>query len=195
MTETIEDVLQFWLHEVGEGGWYAQDDALDARITDRFEGTWERAAAGRLRHWGYCPRGMLAFLIVTDQFPRNMFRGQREAFQTDKAALAAARQAIMRDYDLAFDGPERQFFYLPMMHAESVSYQEQGVRQFLLKMPQATDNLLHARAHREVIRKFGRFPYRNDALGRRSAPAETRYLDAGSYGATVRALQAETPDR
>jgi len=189
MNETIESVLQYWLEEVGQEKWYEQDAALDEDITSRFESTWQQAANGELIHWMRSARGTLALLIVTDQFSRNMFRGRGTSFGTDNLALSAARHAITRNDDQVFTGPERQFFYLPYMHSESLSHQERAVRLFMLKMPDSKDNLFHARAHRQVIRTFGRFPYRNEALGRVSTPAERRYLEEGAYGSTLRALQ------
>jgi uncharacterized protein (DUF924 family) len=141
-----------------------------------------------LDHWAFCPRGTLAFLIVTDQFPRNMFRDDPRAFSTDAIALEAASRAIARNFDQDVSEPERQFFLLPFMHSESLTMQERGVRLFMMRMSPENQNLLHARAHRKVIRDFGRFPYRNSALGRNSTNSERAYLDAGGYGHTVNAL-------
>ncbi len=120
-----------------------------------------------------------------------MFRGSGRAFASDKVALAAAKQAISRDWDLRIDPPARQFFYLPLMHSEVLSDQDRCVRLMLDRMPErGGSNLLHARAHRQVIRDFGRFPYRNDALARHSTPKEQAYVAAGGYGATVREMTA-----
>ncbi|MBJ3761842.1 DUF924 domain-containing protein [Maribius pontilimi] len=186
---TPEEVLSFWLDEVGPSGWYATDDALDSKIVEQFGETWERASEGGLSLWLTYPTGTLAYLIVTDQFPRNMFRGDPRAFAMDRFALAAAKIAIARGWDLRIDPPARQFFYLPLMHSENLSDQDRCVRLFLTRMPEAENNLLHARAHREVIRDFGRFPHRNAVLGRATTPSERTFMDEGGYGATVRALQ------
>ena len=186
------DVLSFWLDEVGPDGWYSVDEDLDARVRDRFEGLWEKATEGALSLWLTYPSGALAYVILTDQFPRNMFRGQGKAFSTDKVALAVAKSAIDRDWDLKIDEPARQFFYLPLMHSENLVDQERCVRLMCQRMPQhGASNLMHARAHREVIRQFGRFPYRNVALSRATTTQEQAYVEAGGYGATVRALQKE----
>ncbi|TDK49868.1 DUF924 family protein [Antarcticimicrobium luteum] len=185
-----EEILEFWLDEVGAKGWYAQDDALDARIRDRFEKTWEAARDGRFSLWLTYPSGALAYIILTDQFPRNMFRDDSRAFSTDRAALAAAKSAIDKCWDMKIDEPSRQFFYLPLMHSENLCDQERCVRLLCQRMPQTgASNLLHARAHREVIRKFGRFPYRNAALSRATTRPEADYVSAGGYGETVRELQ------
>lgn len=186
-----EDVLSFWLDEVGEDGWYRQDEALDAAITERFHAAWMAAAEGTYSFWLTYPSGTLAYIILTDQFPRNMFRGSGKAFATDRASLTAAKAAINKGWDLKIDEPARQFFYLPLMHSENLCDQDRCVRLMHERMPQSGDaNLLHARAHREVIRKFGRFPYRNDALERATTELENAYVSAGGYGQTVRLLQA-----
>ncbi len=186
-----EDVLSFWLDEVGPEGWYLQDDALDAQIRDRFLETWQAACDGKFSLWLTYPSGSLAYIILMDQFPRNMFRGSARAFASDKVALAAAKCAVDKSWDLKIDEPARQFFYLPMMHSESLCDQERCVRLMCERMTQSgPGNLLHARAHREVIRKFGRFPYRNAALERPTTELEAVYVSNGGYGATVRELQA-----
>ncbi|EEE38611.1 hypothetical protein RKLH11_2454 [Rhodobacteraceae bacterium KLH11] len=188
-----EEVLSFWLDEVGPKGWYLQDDALDAQIRDRFLTTWQAACEGRFSLWLTYPSGVLAYIILMDQLPRNMFRGSKQAFASDRAALAAAKCAVDKGWDLKIDEPARQFFYLPMMHSENLCDQERCVRLMFERMTESGDsNLLHARAHREVIRKFGRFPYRNDALERATTEHEAAYVSSGGYGSTVRELQAAT---
>lgn len=178
----IERILEFWLDEVGPEGWYRSDKALDRRTVELFSGLWVRAAAGELCRWGTTARGSLALLILTDQFPRNMFRGTWRAYSTDPIARRMARKAIERGHDRATPEPERQFFYLPLMHSEALPDQERCVRMILTKMPaHGGDNLPHAVQHREVIRKFGRFPSRNAALGRRDTEAERAYRAAGGY--------------
>ncbi|WP_299944695.1 DUF924 family protein [uncultured Ruegeria sp.] len=186
-----EEVLSFWLDEVGPEGWYLQDEALDARIRDKFLTMWKDAGEGKFSLWLTYPSGSLAYIILMDQLPRNMFRGSKQAFASDRAALAAAKCAVDKGWDLKIDEPARQFFYLPMMHSENLCDQERCVRLMLERMPESGDsNLLHARAHREVIRKFGRFPYRNDALDRPTTEHEAAYVSGGGYGSTVREMQA-----
>ncbi len=186
-----EDILEFWLDTVEEKDWYLQNDALDAQIREKFLKTWQEASEGSHSLWLTYPSGALAYIILTDQFPRNMFRGSDKAFATDCAALAAAKAAVDRKWDLRIDEPARQFFYLPMMHSESLTDQERCVRLIKERMPTCgASNLQHARAHREVIRLFGRFPYRNAVLRRPSTEPEMAYVEAGGYGETVRGLQA-----
>ena len=187
--KTPQDILTFWIDEVGPEGWYKQDDTLDATIRDRFGATYDAGMEGRFGLWLTYPNGVLAYVILLDQFPRNMFRGDAASFRSDQIALAAAKQAIHRGWDLRVDEPARQFFYLPLMHAENLCDQDRCVRLMKERLPGGEDNLLHACAHREIIRRFGRFPYRNDVLGRASSPAEAAFMENGGYGALVRDLQ------
>ena len=188
-----DEVLAFWLDECAPSDWYNGSEALDQKIRDRFETTWNAAREGALSLWLTYPTGTLAYIILTDQFSRNMFRGSGKAFSTDAAARAAAKQAISRGWDMKVDEPARQFFYLPLMHSECLSDQDRAVRLIKTRMPEGGDsNLLHAKAHREVIRQFGRFPYRNDALDRETQAAEAAYLKAGGYKVTVEQLQTAT---
>lgn len=187
---TPDEVLAYWLDEVGSDGWYARRGDLDEAIRGRFAGLWERASEGRLSSWLTCPGGTLAYILVTDQFPRNMYRDDARSFALDRAALAAAKMAISRGWDMKIDEPMRQFFYLPLMHSENLCDQDRCVRMMLTRLPEhGGPNLLHARAHREVIRRFGRFPHRNVALNRKTQPAEQDYIDRGGYGATVNEMR------
>ena len=182
MQSEIERVLSFWIDEVGPGGWYQPGDALDARIRSQFLGLWEDAVAGKLDRWITSPKGALALIILLDQFPRNMFRGEGAAFRSDPLALGFAKRAIGLRHDRRTPEPQRQFFYLPLMHSENLPDQERCVRMIMLGMPECgDDNLPHAVKHREVIRKFGRFPSRNAALGRSDTDAELAYRAEGGY--------------
>lgn len=187
-----EDVLEYWLDDVGPDGWYTADDGLDAEIRAKFETAWHRAVDGSYGLWLTYPAGALAYIILTDQFPRNMFRGTAQAFASDKNARAAARIAIGRDWDLAITEPARQFVYMPLTHAEAVFDQDRAVRLFKGRMPGSASMLLHACAHRAVIRKFGRFPSRNEALNRETTANEAKWLAEGGYGAELRALEAQS---
>jgi uncharacterized protein (DUF924 family) len=185
--ENAEAVLDFWLG-AGPEAWYRQDDAFDAEITARFASLWEQGAAGALdAPWATTPRGALALIVLLDQVPRNMFRGEARAFHSDARALSVACQSLDRGWDMRVDGPERQFFYMPFMHSERLADQDHCVGLFAERMP--GDNLLHARAHREIIRQYGRFPYRNAALGRKTTEREQSFLDAGGYGSILNELK------
>ncbi len=181
MERTAQDILDFWLDEIGPEGWFNGPPELDQAIRDRYLALWETARAGGLDGWQVAPRPCLALLILIDQFPRNMFRNDPRAFATDARALAIAKQGIERRQDAGFDFPARGFFHLPLMHSENIADQERCVRLSVLTGAPAS-SLHHARAHRYVIRRFGRFPYRNAALGRTSTPEEEAFLEAGGYG-------------
>ncbi|MEX5730200.1 uncharacterized protein Ga0609869_003553 [Rhodovulum iodosum] len=186
-----DEIIDFWLKEVGPKGWYGGGEELDTEIRTRFKSDWESAHAGEYHEWPTNPRGAMAYLILTDQLPRNMFRGDWRSFATDVLARAAAKQAIEHHFDMRFPEPERQFFYLPLMHSECLMDQDRCVRLMLTRMPETgAENLLHAKAHREVIRRFGRFPTRNEALHRGSSDPEVAFLDQGGYGRCVEELRA-----
>lgn len=191
MTHQSEDILQYWLTESGPEKWYAGGAEFDAEIRERYLGLWGQGRDGKLADWAGHPRKALALIIVLDQFPRNMFRGTAQAFSTDRRAKTIACYALDHGWDTRFEEPERQFFYMPFMHSESLSDQDHSVRLMCQRMHQNKDaHLLHARAHREVIRKYGRFPYRNDALGRNSSAEEISFLNAGGYGRMVTDLKS-----
>ena len=189
--KTPEDILAYWLDRIGPEGWYKGSEALDAEIREDFEVTWHRAMSGALSLWLTYPSGTLAYIILTDQFSRNMFRDTALSFASDHIARAAAKMAISKNWDTRIDGPARQFFYLPLVHSESLVDQDRAVRLIKTRMAGNSAQLLHARAHREVIRRFGRFPTRNAALGRANQPGEGAYIDRGGYAAVVRELEAE----
>ena len=178
----IGEVLSFWLDKVGPAGWYKRSDEVDRRISERFGALWERAAEGECDDWMLTPRGALALMILLDQFPRNMFRNDAAAYRADEHARAMAKLAIKRGHDRTVPEPERQFFYLPLMHSEVLADQDRSVRLIKMRLPDTgADNLDHAVRHRDVIRRFGRFPSRNTALGRRDTDAERRYRETGGY--------------
>ncbi len=186
-------VLDFWLDEIGEAGWYAGGAAIDSRCRD-FAPLWDEARDGAHGLWLTDAEGALAYLILTDQLPRNMFRGKPDSFATDPMARAAAAGAIDKGFDLATPLPQRQFFYLPLEHSEDPADQARAVALIGERMDSPA-SLLHARAHQAIIARFGRFPTRNAVLGRTDTAAESAWLAAGAYGAVVRALeQGRDPD-
>ncbi len=194
MSDPVE-VLEFWLHEVGPKGWYGGGDTIDSLCRDRFSDLWQAAHDGGLDHWVDGTVGTLAYLIVTDQIPRNIHRGTALAFATDPQARAAARKAVAEGWDLNAPEPERQFFYMPFEHSEDPDDQALAVTLMDQRLASDPEMVLHARAHQEVIRRFGRFPTRNAALGRPSTPEEQVYLDQGGYMAVVKAMQeSHAPD-
>jgi uncharacterized protein (DUF924 family) len=166
------DVLRFWFDEHPKD-WFVKNPAFDAELRGRFLSLHEDAAAGRLAHWADAPRTCLALIILLDQFPRNLFRGEARAFASDGQARAAARVILERGWDKAMTQAERLFAYLPLEHSESL--EDQNLACELMKEFDA-EQREYAERHRDIIRRFGRFPHRNDLLGRQSTPAEIEFL-------------------
>lgn len=172
------DVTSFW-REAGEKKWFGKDDAFDRQIAERFGDVHKSASAGDLAHWGETAEGALALIILLDQFSRNLGRGRRECFAQDAAALELAREALDADFDRAVDPALKSFFYMPFMHSESIADQERCVS--LFHAHSGPDGLKYAREHRDIIRRFGRFPHRNAVLGRHTTPAEQAFLEGGGF--------------
>jgi uncharacterized protein (DUF924 family) len=169
--------------------WFANDPDFDAQISARFGRLVPAAASGALASWHGASRDRLALILLLDQFPRNLFRGTREAFAHDADALALTREGVARGQDRALSPLERVFFYMPLQHAESRVAQRESVRLFdaLRKEPAparlaaALDEAArYARMHADIIARFDRFPHRNRLLGRPSTAAERAYLDGGA---------------
>lgn len=172
------DLLAFWWR-AGPERWFAADAAFDEDCA-RFRALYETAAAGGLDGWRTTAAGSLALIVLTDQIPRNVFRGTPQAFATDPLALAHARHAVGSGFDRGWPIPARGFFYLPFTHAEDLAAQEEGLDVFRATGDQ--DGYFHALVHHDAIRRFGRFPHRNPILGRETTPAEQAYLDSGGFG-------------
>ncbi|MBT5002539.1 MAG: DUF924 domain-containing protein [Tateyamaria sp.] len=182
------DILRFWLDECKPEQWFIEDQNFDTQIRNNFVETWQKVAEGQFSLWLTHPNGVLAYIILTDQLPRNMFRSDSRAFSTDRAALAAAKSAISKGWDLRVDSHIRHFFYMPLEHSENLYDQDRAVR----LIHERLDNpkyLLHARAHREIIRQFGRFPHRNLIMKRKTTSVEQVHIDAGGYQSVVRSLE------
>lgn len=171
-------MLSFWRH-AGPKRWFVKSAAFDDEIRTRFLDAFEKARAGELSSWEKAAEGALALILLLDQFPRNMFRGDPRAYATDSAARAIADRALARGFDQNFGLPERRFFYLPYMHSESV--QDQGRCVDLCRAAQDAEGVEYALLHADIIRRFGRFPHRNAVLGRATTPAEQAFLEAGGF--------------
>lgn len=191
----FEPLLDFWFGPLDNGlataeqrkVWFTPDKAFDARCRDQFLPLLSQVHSGHLDHWLYSPRGQLAFILLTDQLPRNIFRGTREAFDFDPFALATARKGIAEGSDQQLGLDERAFFYMPFEHAEDVIDQHIAVGLFTYLRDSSAknnrditgNNLRFAQQHRDIIVKFGRFPHRNAVLGRRSTAEELAFIEAG----------------
>jgi uncharacterized protein (DUF924 family) len=174
------EVLTFW-REAGSERWFKADAVFDAEIRQRFLATHTAAAAGQLASWEESAAGALALVLALDQFPRNLFRGMARAFATDARARQVAKRAIGRGLDREFQPPLRNFFYLPYMHSEKLADQERSIA--YMRSIGDDNGSKFAEIHRDVIRRFGRFPHRNEALGRASTPEEIAFLESGGFHA------------
>ncbi len=169
-----QEILTFWFEEISPAQWWRKNSAFDTALRQRFGAIHRTATDDGLAHWRGDAYGRLAEIIVLDQFSRNLFRNQAEAFATDDIALQLAEDTIKLGLDQALPPAKRAFLYMPFMHAESLEQQRNSVKLFATIAE--TGNLRSAHQHFDVIKKFGRFPHRNAALGRPSTPAEEIFL-------------------
>ncbi len=179
--DSIGNVLAFWFGSTpGERrkAWFVKDPVFDQEIRSRFLPLYESAAAGLLAGWAQSAQGALALIVVTDQFPRNMLRGSARAFATDPVALATAKHTVESGWNKDMLPVERMFVYLPYEHSESLADQNRAVELFapLAAFPETSDAADYAERHRTIVKRFGRFPHRNAALGRASTPEEVAFL-------------------
>ncbi|MCY4541328.1 MAG: DUF924 domain-containing protein [Rhodobacteraceae bacterium] len=187
---TWQQVLKFWFEELTPEQHFRQDDALDAEIRDRFGSLWEQARVGRKDAWLEECRSSLALIVVLDQFPRNMFRGDGRSFASDDKAIEAAGLSIGRKFDVQSPSERRINFYLPYMHSEVLEEQDKCIDLIRTGLGEkGAENLIHAKAHRNIIARFGRFPFRNDALNRQSSAAEVEWLANVGYMGEVEATR------
>jgi len=183
----VQEILDYWFGAPGSAEygarrdiWFKDGRRIDAEVRERFLALHEEAAAGRLDSWRGDPAPCLALILLLDQFPRHMFRDTPRAFATDPLALATAKHAIDAGHDRGRHHVERGFFYLPFAHAEDPTEQRRSValRRSLPEHEDKQRTVESAVRHMEVIERFGRFPHRNEIIGRQSTPEEEDFLDA-----------------
>jgi uncharacterized protein (DUF924 family) len=171
-----QEILDFWFSDEVRKLWFNSTAEFDALLRERFEALWMRASGGELDGWLQSASGCLALIIVLDQFPLNMFRGLAQSFASEAQSREVARVAIDKGFDQDLDLRSRAFLYTPFMHSEELVDQQQALQ--LFAQPGLEDNLRFARHHHDIVRKLGRFPHRNKALGRESSEAEIEYLNS-----------------
>lgn len=171
------EVVEFW-KQAGPALWFAKDPEFDRRFRERFLNLYEAAARGELGSWIETPDGALGLCILLDQFPRNSFRGTPRMYATDTLARAVADATIRAGHDRALPHPLALFVYLPFGHSEDLADQERSVE---LSRRLGEPHRSHAEHHRDIVRRFGRFPHRNTILGRPMRTEEQRYLDEGGF--------------
>jgi len=173
---SAQEVLAFWFSPQVRPLWFRSTPAFDRELAARFMETYRAAAAGGLTDWDDSAQGALALVIVLDQFPLNMFRGTPASFATESAARRAADAAIAAGFDAELSDEQKAFLYMPYMHSEGLRDQDTSVQ--LYEAAGLSNNLKFARHHRDLIRRFGRFPHRNSILGRQSTREEIAYLNS-----------------
>lgn len=168
---SVDGVLAFWFADSAR--WWKKDPAFDAEVRDRFMALHQAIERGERENWLEAATGTLAYVIVLDQLSRNMFRGSARMFASDPKARAAARRALERGDDANLSPEERTFLLMPLMHSEDIADQNRSVALFAHAAP---EQLRFAEQHRDIVRRFGRFPHRNALLGRESTPEEREFL-------------------
>lgn len=176
MRDTQQEIIHFWFEELEPQQWFQSSAAVDAEILERFALTHEMADDGLCNHWAVDAEGSLALVIVLDQFPRHMYRGQPKSFASDERALLVAKQAVHKGFDQILEPVKRGFLYLPFQHSKSLSDQIKSVELFGAMAEDNPAGDMYARRHYVPIEKFGRFPHRNKILGRESTAEEIEFL-------------------
>ncbi len=173
---TPKAVLDYWYTDESKAHWFASTPQIDAQIKQKFETTWQAASRHELDSWCDAADGCLALVIVLDQFPLNMYRGQEISFSTEAQARNVARIALQKGFDKQIAKDKLSFLFLPFMHSESLSDQETSVQLFF--DAGLDDNIPFAQHHYDIVATFGRFPHRNAILGRTSTPEERVYINS-----------------
>lgn len=173
---TPKAVLDYWYTDESKAHWFASTPQIDAQIKQKFETTWQAASRHELDSWCDTADGCLALVIVIDQFPLNMYRGQEISFSTEAQARNVARIALQKGFDKQIAKDKLSFLFLPFMHSESLADQEMSLQLFF--DAGLDDNIPFAQHHYDIVATFGRFPHRNAILGRTSTPEERVYINS-----------------
>ena len=169
---TPSDVLDYWFSEKSKQFWFASTPQVDNEIKLRFESVWEKAAEGEYSQWRETADGSVALIVILDQLPLNMFRSDPKGFQTENMAVEVALNAINNGFDEELNDEKLLFLFMPLMHSENIDHQNLQVYLF----DKYNFNLEFSKHHRDLVKKFGRFPHRNEILGRMSTMEELDYL-------------------
>jgi len=175
----INEIIDFWFSDRVTALWFKSTDEFDAELKLKYETVWQQAADGLLDYWKKNPQGAVTLVIILDQFPLNMFRGQGKRYSSEAKSRDIAIYAIENDLDKVLTPKQKAFLYLPFMHSENLSDQQKGID--LFKSAGLEDNARYAQHHYGVIERFGRFPHRNEELGRGSSEEEIAYLKTAKW--------------
>ena len=171
-----QELVDFWFSAEARKLWYNSTPAFDQLLRERYLDLWQQACRGELDHWQKSAVGSLALIIMLDQFPLNMFRGNAQSFSSEAQSREVARAAIARGFDSDLPAEQCSFLYMPFMHSEELEDQILAIE--LFAQPGLESNLRFAKHHHAIVEKFGRFPHRNAALGRDSSDSEVEYLNS-----------------
>jgi uncharacterized protein (DUF924 family) len=177
MPVSAEDIIGFWFKEIDKSNWFNSTPEFDAYLRERFQGVVRDALNDRLDSWKETPDGSLALVVVLDQFPLNMYRGEAQSFAGESKSREVARNAIDQNFDQSLTDDKKAFLYMPFMHSENIKDQNLSVT--LFEKAGLEKNLRFAEHHREIIKRYGRFPHRNKIIGRESSADEIAYLNSG----------------
>jgi len=173
---TPDDIIQFWYSEPMSHHWFKSTPEIDLLIKEKYQSLWREAVVRKMDSWKQTAEGCLALILLLDQFPLNMFRGAAESFATEAQAIELTLYGIEQGYDAQLPVSHLNFFYMPLMHSESLVHQKLAVEKFIQAGLDA--NARFAKHHQDIIERFGRFPHRNVILGRESSQAERDYLNS-----------------
>jgi len=171
-----QTLVDFWFSAETSQYWFKSTEAFDQQLRDDYTELWQQARDGKLDDWKTQPMGCLALVILLDQFPLNMFRGEAKSFSTEASSREIAAFAIEQGFDVEMESKHKAFLYMPFMHSEDL--QDQARALALFDQPGLENNHRFAKHHYGIVEKFGRFPHRNEILGRESSPAEIDYLNS-----------------
>lgn len=175
---TPETILEYWYSKKVKPLWFNSNSEFDQEIKSNYENIWIEVLRGEYISWSESAEGCLALAIILDQFPLNMFRGEVKSFSSEALAIKIAKKAIEQGFDKKIDKDKVSFLYMPLMHSENIEDQNLSVK--LFEEANLIDNLRFAKHHRDIIKKYGRFPHRNKILQRESSQDEVDYLNSGS---------------
>lgn len=171
-----QNIIDFWFNEQTKALWFKSTSDFDASLKEKYLAVYTDAKSLKLKDWQTAPLGALALVIILDQFPLNMFRGQPQSFETETLSREIAEQAVKQGFDAELATEQKAFLYMPYMHSENLADQEQSL--ILFNQEGLENNYRFAQHHYEIVKQFGRFPHRNKILGRENTEAEIEYFDS-----------------
>ena len=175
--KSYKDIIDFWFAEENKSLWFNSSPLFDSELKEQFEDTYIAACEGELSAWEDSAEGLLALVILLDQFPLNMYRGDAKCFSTEQRSREISLKSIEKGLDKKLSNEQKSFLYMPFMHSEEISDQDKAIS--LFEEAGLKENARFAHHHRDIVQRFGRFPHRNSILDRENTDAEKNYLVSG----------------